>query len=385
MIQAEDFVGPARAAGFRWFAGVPCSFLTPFINHVIDSKDLRYISSANEGDAVATVAGAALGGELGVAMMQNSGLGNAVSPLTSLTWPFRIPLLLIVTWRGDPQVKDEPQHKLIGEITPKLLETMEIPWELFPDKAEDVIPALHRAKAHMEAHSRPYAFIMRKGTVAACGLSEQAAQPKPRVAVPKRYALMRNERVSRAAALQRIVELTPDRNTVLIGTTGFTGRELFALEDRHTHLYMVGSMGCAPSLGLGLALARPDLRVVVIDGDGAALMRMGNFATVGAYARENYYHVLLDNEVHDSTGAQATVSASVSFAESAAACGYAAAMEGDQLDLIDELFALKDLQGPRLLQLKTKPGSPDNLPRPKEGPAEVRARLQAAIGPAPRA
>src|SRR5687768_15876784 len=140
MIQAHEFVAPARAAGFRLFAGVPCSFLTPFINYVIDSKDLRYISSANEGDAVATAAGAALGGQLGVAMMQNSGLGNAVSPLTSLTWPFRIPLLLIVTWRGDPEVKDEPQHKLIGQITPRLLETMEIPWELFPDSPDAVSP-----------------------------------------------------------------------------------------------------------------------------------------------------------------------------------------------------------------------------------------------------
>jgi phosphonopyruvate decarboxylase len=225
---------------------------------------------------------------------------------------------------------------------------------------------------------------MRKGTVAACGLSEQPGKPKPRAAVTKRYAGSRQDRVSRSAALQRILGLTPDKNTVLIGTTGFTGRELYALADRHTHFYMVGSMGCAPSLGLGLALARPDLRVVVIDGDGAALMRLGNFATVGAYARENFYHVLLDNEVHDSTGAQATVSASVSFAETAAACGYAAALEGDQLDLLDELFALKHLDGPRLVQLKTKPGSPDDLPRPKEGPAEVLARLKTAIGPVPR-
>lgn len=379
MIRAEDFLGPARAAGFRWFAGVPCSFLTPFINRVIDSPDLRYISSANEGDAVATMAGTALGGELGVAMMQNSGLGNAVSPLTSLTWPFRIPMLLIVTWRGDPKVKDEPQHKLVGEITPRLLETMEIPWELFPDKAEDVAPALARARAHMTEHRRPYAFIMRKGTVESCGLSEAPRPLRPPVSVQKRYECKPSERVTRTQALERIVALS-DRKTVLLGTTGFTGRELYAIDDRDLNLYMVGSMGCASSLGLGLALARPDLRVVVIDGDGAALMRMGNFATLGAYAGGNLYHVLLDNEVHDSTGAQATVSASVSFAAIAAACGYSAALEGDALDLIDQLHAPGDLPGPRLLQLKTRPGSPDNLPRPKEGPTEVRERLQAAIG-----
>ncbi len=135
MIDARTFVEAARARGFGWYAGVPCSYLTPFINYVLQDSSLRYVSMANEGDAVALIAGVALGGTTagahgrGIAMMQNSGLGNAVSPLTSLTWTFRLPQLLIVTWRGQPGVADEPQHALMGPITPTLLETMEIPWE----------------------------------------------------------------------------------------------------------------------------------------------------------------------------------------------------------------------------------------------------------------
>src|SRR5260370_41058174 len=154
MIEARHFVEAARARGYYWYAGVPCSFLTPFINYVLQDRALHYVSAANEGDAVALIAGVALGGGAssthgrGIAMMQNSGLGNAVSPLTSLTWTFRLPQLLIVTWRAQPGVPDEPQHALMGPITPKMLETMEIPWELFPSEIDAIGPALDRAMAY---------------------------------------------------------------------------------------------------------------------------------------------------------------------------------------------------------------------------------------------
>src|SRR6202041_2999693 len=150
MIEARNFVESARERGFRWYAGVPCSFLTPFINYVLQDPALRYLSMANEGDAVALIAGVALAGgvraqQRGITMMQNSGLGNAVSPLTSLTWTFRLPQLLIVTWRGEPGVADEPQHALMGPITPALLDTMEIPWGLFPTEPGAIGPRLCRA------------------------------------------------------------------------------------------------------------------------------------------------------------------------------------------------------------------------------------------------
>jgi phosphonopyruvate decarboxylase len=176
MIEAHQFVEAARDRGFRRYAGVPCSFLTPFINYVLQDPTLEYVSMANEGDAVALIAGVALAGPApgepgsthrrGITLMQNSGLGNAVSPLTSLTWTFRLPQLLIVTWRGQPGVHDEPQHALMGPVTPAMLDLMEVPWELFPSDADGIGAALDRAIAHMDSIGRPYALLMQKGSVA---------------------------------------------------------------------------------------------------------------------------------------------------------------------------------------------------------------------------
>ncbi len=172
MIQAEDFIQAAKARGFNTWAGVPCSFLTPFIDSVIADAQMMYISSANEGDAVATASGAALAGRPAVAMMQNSGLGNAVSPLSSLNWVFRIPILLIVTLRGEPGLPDEPQHELMGQITTALLEQLQIPWTWFPRDPADIEGALTVACWQMEKTARPYAFVMRKGSVSPAELRQ---------------------------------------------------------------------------------------------------------------------------------------------------------------------------------------------------------------------
>jgi phosphonopyruvate decarboxylase len=380
MIQAEEFVEAARAQGYSTYAGVPCSFLTPFINYVINDDRLDYVSSANEGDAVATACGAAIGGRRAVAMMQNSGLGNAVSPLTSLSYVFRIPILVICTHRGAPGVSDEPQHELMGQITNEMFETMRIPWETFPSQSQDVAAVLARAADFTAREQRPYGLIMQKGTV------DKHALKKKTLGLPRRSgrlvhsdAKCGTQRVSRTEALKRIIEQTPIDNSIVIATTGFTGRELYAIDDRANQLYMVGSMGCASSLGLGLARARPDKKVVVIDGDGAALMRMGNLATVGAYGPDNLVHVVLDNEAHDSTGAQATVTSGVAFAAIAQACGYGACVSGDDFSVLDAALQSSDA-GPKFAHMKIATGTIDDLPRPKVTPVEVVRRLMTHIG-----
>ena len=382
MIHARDFVDAARAHGFNCYAGVPCSFLTPFINYVIGAQGLRYLSAANEGDAVAIAAGAWLGGQRAVAMMQNSGLGNAVSPLTSLTYTFRIPILVVCTHRGAPGVADEPQHELMGAITEQLFDTMGISWATFPREIAAVKPVLDIVVQHMQNTSLPYALIMQKGTCETFVLGANA-QPAPRASVAvmgSGHQRNATQRASRAAALERVLAASNDGRTVVIATTGFTGRELYALADRPQHFYMVGSMGCASSLGLGLALARPDLRVLVIDGDGAMLMRMGNLATLGAYRPPNLLHVVLDNEAHDSTGAQATVSASTDFAALAAACGYGRVVRSDQLVELDDFFAQHDNITTGFIHMKIAAGAREDLPRPAITPPEVRARFMRYIG-----
>jgi phosphonopyruvate decarboxylase len=390
MIEARTFIEAARERGFRWYAGVPCSFLTPFINYVVQDPSLNYLSMANEGDAVALIAGVALAGDpsaphgRGVAMMQNSGLGNAVSPLTSLTWTFRLPQLLIVTWRAQPGIADEPQHALMGPITPRMLETMEIPWELFPTENAQIGPALDRAIAHMDQSGRPYALVMQKGSVGAYPLKPGSGAISGRSGAAKVIAAARvpaeDARPSRQEALRAVVAGTSPDATVLLASTGFCGRELYAIDDRPNHLYMVGSMGCVLPLGLGLALARPDIRVIALDGDGAALMRLGAFATAGAYGPPNLWHLLLDNGVHDSTGGQATVSPQVSFAEMAAACGYASALETSDLARISSWLTERPIDGARFARLFIRSGTPSDLPRPSVTPVDVKTRLMRHIG-----
>ena len=376
MIEAASFVDAARELGFTRYTGVPCSFLTPFINYVINDTRLSYISSANEGDAVATAAGYAIGGERSVVMMQNSGLGNAVSPITSLTWVFRIPMLLIITHRGAPGLKDEPQHELMGRITMQLLDTMQVPWEFFPDNDMGIVNVLSRAISYMQSEHRPYALIMKKGTVAAHALQRDPVPARSnRVTLRKNYFSPGDNLCSRQQALERILHHSPERESIVVATTGYTGRELYAVADRSNQIYMVGSMGCASSLGLGLALARPHLKIIVVDGDGAALMRMGNFATIGSYGGDNLYHILLDNGAHDSTGAQATVSANVDFAAIAEACRYGMALSGNTLEILDEIFSGTVVAGPRFAHLKIAPGTIEGLPRPSVTPSQVLERL----------
>jgi phosphonopyruvate decarboxylase len=385
MIEARAFVEAARVRGFEWYAGVPCSYLTPFINFVLQDPSLHYLSMANEGDAVALNAGVALAGgagapeRRGVTMMQNSGLGNAVSPLTSLTWTFRLPQLLIVTWRGQPGVADEPQHALMGPITPALLEAMQIPWELFPTEPDAIGAVLDRATTYMDETGRPYALLMQKGSVAAYALKAAAALSVKRsvasAAVVEPRTVAPEARASRQQVLREVVSHTADISTVVLASTGFCGRELYSIEDRPNQLYMVGSMGCVVPLALGLALARPQLRVLALDGDGAALMRMGAFATVGTYGPPNLLHLLLDNGAHDSTGGQATVSARVSFAEVAAACGYASSLDTDDVRRVGPGLDAPPLDGPRFARLLTRTGTPTDLPRPSITPVDVKTRL----------
>ncbi len=362
MITAEDFMDHATANGFSLWSGVPCSYLSPFINHVIDSEDLVYVGAANEGDAVAVASGGALAGRRGVAIFQNSGMGNAVSPLTSLNLVFHIPVLVIVTLRGEPGgPADEPQHEVMGAITTQMLELMGIPWELFPEESAEVAGVIERAVAHMDVHRTPYALVMRKGAVAPRAL-QRKAEPRPRGEAPAPWPLEEGERPTRREVLSAVIAATGPDDAV-IATTGFTGRELYALDDRPNQLYMVGSMGCASSIGLGIALAQPDRRVVVLDGDGALLMRLGALATIGYERPPNLVHVLLDNEMHESTGGQSTVAHSMDAAGVAAACGYP---EVRRLTTASEVSALLGEPGGtcRFAHVKIRPGVPDGLPRP---------------------
>lgn len=376
MIKADDFLMPARDAGYDFFTGVPCSFLTEIINRVISNTSLDYIGAASEGEAVAIASGAWLAGRKTVVMCQNSGLGNTVNPLTSLNHPFKIPTMMIVTWRGQPGITDEPQHELMGPITPDLLNTMRIPHSLFPQSKDEIGEALANAQTRMEGTDLPFAFIMPKGSVAPEQLDEPLRTP------PLRGPLVDycegGERPTRYQALECHMTHVP-KIACVIASTGKSGRELFTLEDRDQHLYQVGSMGCASGMALGVAL-NSDRKVFALDGDGGLLMKMGALATIGAYQPKNLIHVVLDNSVHDSTGGQSTVSASVEFAEIALSSGYATAAKCDSVAGLAKAYtAVLALEGPHLIHVRIKAGSLKALGRPTVKPPDVARRFKAFL------
>ncbi|MEJ2672960.1 MAG: phosphonopyruvate decarboxylase, partial [Deltaproteobacteria bacterium] len=353
MIDAQEFILAALNRGFSFFTGVPCSFLKPLINYVISHQGLKYVTAASEGEALGIAGGAYLGGKRTVVMCQNSGLGNMVNPLTSLNYPFRLPALLIVTLRGEPGLNDEPQHELMGQITENLLNTLGVGWEYFPGTAPEIEPLFQRLEAYFDKHSLPFALVMKKDMVAKIDLASQdTASETGQGAISGRTGWERAGRLPRIEAL-RLIRANLSARDALIATTGKTGRELYTLGDSENQLYVVGSMGCASGIGLGVQLTLPRQRVVVLDGDGAALMKLGTLATIGHYRPAPFIHIILDNEVYDSTGGQPTLSGTVDFAKVALAVGYSRAYRIITPDeLVEALGQAVQEAGPVLLHVK---------------------------------
>ncbi|MBJ9990570.1 phosphonopyruvate decarboxylase [Paenibacillus sp. S28] len=363
-----------RKLGFTFFSGVPCSYLKSLINYSINEFD--YVAAANEGDAVAIASAAYIGGQKSVVLMQNSGLTNAVSPLTSLIYPFRIPLLGFVSLRGEPGVPDEPQHELMGKITTNLLELMDVEWQYLSGDLEEAKKQLIQANEQI-SRNRPFFFVVKKGTFDAEPLKKQ--QNSIRSNRILRCAHKDNQMPARHEALA-VINSVKDGDTIQLATTGKTGRELYEIEDASNNLYMVGSMGCVSSFGLGLSLSQPGKNIVVIDGDGSLLMRMGSLATNGYYSPNNMIHILLDNNAHESTGGQSTVSHNIDFVNIAASCGYTRAIHVHNLEeLKASLQEWKKIKGLTFLYMKISMQSKDQLARPSIKPHEVKERLERFI------
>ncbi|MFI9504675.1 phosphonopyruvate decarboxylase [Nocardia sp. NPDC052566] len=376
VIGAGELVGGLVARGVVDVIGVPCSYLTPLINRVASGSAARYLPVTHEGEAVAIAAGCWLAGATACVIGQNSGLGNMVNPLTSLTDPSRIPVPLIVSRRGEPGFPDEPQHELMGAITPELLALMRVGHAVIPADAAGLDACLDRGWAEMDREQRPFAFVLRHGVLAAEGLDEPPFAGSPMSTVTD--ARKDRDAPTRMAALECLVGSLDDAAAV-VSTTGKTSRELYTIADRPQHFYLVGAMGSASAVGLGVArhTHRP---VVVIDGDGAALMRLGTLATVGAHAGPNLVHVLLDNRVHDSTGGQQSLAAQVDFPALAHACGYARVHDCADLDEFAEALQLAQAgYGPTFIYLMIRPGSIPELGRPTVRPPEVARRFKAFV------
>ena len=373
-MKVQDFV---KIIGGEFFTGVPDSLLKPLVDYLIDNcqDNKNHVIAANEGNAVAIGAGYHLAtGNVPVIYMQNSGEGNAVNPIASLLHPevYGIPELFIIGWRGEPGVKDEPQHVFQGEITLKLLEILEIKYYVIRDNT-----TLQELSRMMEIIQK----LLQQGKSAALVVAKGALIYKK-----KQYAngyLMKREDV-----LEHILAVTGDNP--IISTTGKTSRELFELREKnklvddvnvHSRDFLtVGSMGHSSSIALGMALQLPEKNIWCIDGDGAILMHGGAMAVIGKAQPENLIHVVINNEAHESVGGQPTAANAVDLTAMATACGYKYAhcvADFASLDKILEEYV--ELKGLRFFVLIAAIGARTNLGRPSISPSHNKRLFTEAV------
>lgn len=329
MIRPEFFIDTLGSYGIDFFAGVPDSLLKNFCAVLSARLDGRHnIVAANEGGAVGLAAGHYLAtGRPACVYMQNSGEGNAVNPLASLMDRdvYGLPVLLVIGWRGEPGVKDEPQHAKQGKITLSLLDCLGIPYSVLSDDESIASDQIADALAVVNAGG-VYALVVRKGTFSALE-ADPAAEPS---AAAQPSAAMNVPELSRESAIQTVAAALGPQD-IVVSTTGMISRELFEYRASagmgHGHDFLtVGSMGHASQIALGIALERPDRRVCCFDGDGAVLMHMGSMAIVGQSGASNYVHIVFNNGAHDSVGGQPTVGLAVDLCAVARAVGYRSAV-----------------------------------------------------------
>ena len=355
------------------FTGVPDSKLRPLVDYLMDTYGANspaHLIAANEGSAAALAAGCHLAtGKVPLVYLQNSGLGNLVNPLLSLLHRevYGIPCIFVIGWRGEPDLHDEPQHLVQGRLSLPLLETMGVRTMVL---TRDSTPAEVAAwMATMHPHLKEggqCALLVRDGAL---------DYPKRKYANP--YTLRRED------AIAQILDAAGD--AVIVATTGKTGRELFELREKrgagHAHDFLtVGSMGHASAIALGIALHRPQRRVIVLDGDGAALMHTGAMATIGAAAPPNLTHILLNNEAHESVGGAPTAAHSVHFPALAESLGYRvlpSATTAEELTRALTGFAQGD--GLTFLEVRTAIGSRADLGRPTTTPIENKEALMQTL------
>lgn len=361
-MKIENFV---KLTDADFFTGVPDSQLRALCDYLIDTYGMdpkHHIIAANEGNAAALAAGYHLAtGKVPVVYMQNSGEGNIINPVASLLNDkvYGIPCLFIIGWRGEPSVHDEPQHIYQGEVTLKLLEDMDIAYSVIgKDTSEKEVSDAMTSFQKLFANGKQAAFVIKKG----------ALEFDKKVKYENMNTMMRED------IIRHIAEFVGDNP--IISTTGKASRELFEIreargEGHEKDFLTVGSMGHASSIAFGIAMQKPDRKIWIIDGDGAALMHMGAMAVIGANAPKNIVHIIINNGAHETVGGMPTVAEKINLCKIAQGCGYPNAVCADSFEMLDEeLRRAKEANELSLIEVKCAIGARENLGRPTKKPKE---------------
>lgn len=369
MIRPEFFVNTLKEYGVDFYAGVPDSLLKNICAYITDNLPAEQnIIAANEGGAMGIAAGYHLAtGKVPVVYMQNSGEGNIINPLASLTDKevYNIPILLVIGWRGRPGLKDEPQHVKQGKVTTGLLNVMGINYAILPKDEAEAAKQIKTAVDYMKATNECYALVIEKDTFDSYKLQ---------------YVETNDLTMTREEAIQKVAANMED-TACIVSTTGMISRELFeartAWNQGHERDFLtVGSMGHASQIALGIALQQPARKVYCFDGDGASLMHMGNMAITASMNCKNYVHVVFNNGAHDSVGGQPTVGLKIDLCGVAKAVGYKAAYSVETMEQLDVILSeVKGVEGPVFLQVCVKKGNRKDLGRPTTTPVQNKEAL----------
>lgn len=365
MIQPQDFLQQLTKAGIRFYAGVPDSLLKGLLAAIARQFHGEHFIAANEGAAIGLATGYHLAtGNVPAVYLQNSGLGNIINPLTSLTDKdmYSIPMLLIIGWRGEPGVKDEPQHLVMGKITPTLLHQLNVPFIVLKKSDEaEWVEAVQEAVTMAKAKTRPVALLVESGVF-----------PPEENGVKNKYELSAEEAIS--LLYDQLTE-----NDIVICTTGKIGRAFYAVNESRQRIKKyflnVGSMGHAVSIATGLALHIKQ-RVIVLDGDGSLLMHMGAMALPAFLKLKNLTYVILNNGAHGSVGAQPTLGYAVDFCLIAEGCGFQHPVRISSREEWEELGYYGEAD---FLEIRINTNSSDSLPRPKATPLEAKEAFMKAL------
>lgn len=361
-MQVDTFLRQLMTNGFHPYMGVPCSLVKHLINLIEESPETDYYIATSEGEAIGLAGGFALAGKTPVVIMQNDGFGNTINPLTSLQMLYNLPALLIITWRGEPDGKpDAPQHGIMGEALLDLLETLSIPYHVLQDDHAATEKVLRTAKNYCSERQHPFAIIIRRGLFKSQVVGKESLESNLPFRIDCIKALAANT----------------DQADIILGTTGYTGRELKQVIQQNNTFYTAGSMGCLASIGLALAIAQPKRRVYVLDGDGALLMKLGTLATIGLYKPSNLYHLVFDNGQYESTGGQATASQVVQFPALASSSGYRYSVSVSSVSALVKFIERTRIEtGPMMCHVRIQPGTIPDLERPSQSPDQLRSEFQ---------
>ena len=369
MVRPDFFVNTLKEQGIDFYAGVPDSLLKNICAYITDNLPAEQnIIAANEGGAMGIAAGYHLAtGKVPVVYMQNSGEGNMINPLASLTDKevYNIPVLLVIGWRGRPGVKDEPQHVKQGKVTIGLLNVMGINYAILPKDEAEAAKQIQIAVDYMKTTNECYALVIEKDTFDAYKLQNVEVN---------------NLTMTREEAIQKVAASIED-TACIVSTTGMISRELFeartAWNQGHERDFLtVGSMGHASQIALGIAIQKPERKVYCFDGDGASLMHLGNMAITASMNCKNYVHVVFNNGAHDSVGGQPTVGLKIDLCGVAKAVGYKATCSVETIEQLETILPqVKNAEGPVLLQICVKKGNRKDLGRPTTTPVQNKEAL----------